>query len=49
VSRTAGRPAEVLREGSGIGLTGQPAMSSRSAHIFTYIKDAGKLRKTSWA
>jgi hypothetical protein len=33
VSRTTGRPAEVVRQGSGIRLTGQPAMGSRSALI----------------
>ena len=47
VSRTTGRPAEVLREGSGIKWTGQRAMGSRSTHI----KDAGNLfwQKTSRA
>jgi hypothetical protein len=38
--------AAVLRQGSGMGLTGQPTMGSRSA---TYIKDAGNLPETSWA
>ena len=33
VSRTAGRPAEALREGSGIKSTGHPAMGSQSAPI----------------
>jgi len=40
VSRTTGRSAEVLREGSGIKSTGQRALGSQSAHIF---KDTGNI------
>ena len=43
VSRTAGRPAEVLREGSGIGVDGA---AGDGLKISAYIKDAGNLPKT---
>src|SRR5437016_7428447 len=47
VSRTTGRPAEVLREGSGIKVDETAGRGSQSAHI----KDAGELfwQKTSRA
>ena len=46
VSRTTGRPAEVLREGSGIKVDG-----TAGDGLTTYIKDTGNLdrQKTSWA
>ena len=48
VSRTTGRPAEVLREGSGIRVDGT---AGDGLTISTYIKDAGNLpwQKTSHA
>jgi hypothetical protein len=38
VSRTTGRSAEVLREGSGIESTGQRALGSQSAHILRILE-----------
>ena len=46
VSRAAVRPAEVLREGSGIKGEGT---AGDGVTIRTYIKDAGNLPETSWA
>ena len=48
VSRTTGRPAEVLREGSGIRVDGTAGGGLTTS---TYIKDAGNLlwQKTSRA
>jgi hypothetical protein len=47
VSRAAGRPAEVLRHGSGIRVDRTAGDGAHDQHI--YIKDAGNLPKTSWA
>ena len=46
MSRTTGRPAEVLREGSGIKSTGQRALGSQSAHIVR-IPGISHRKKTS--
>jgi hypothetical protein len=46
VSGAAGRPADVLREGSGIGVDGT---AGDGLTIGIYIKDAGNLPETSWA
>ena len=43
MSRTTGRSAEVLRDGSGIKSTGQRALGSQSAHILRIIKDTGNV------
>jgi hypothetical protein len=45
-SRTTGRPAEVLREGSGIKVDG-----TAGDGLTTYVKGTGNLdwQKTSWA
>ena len=40
VSRTTGRPAEVLREGSGLGVDGT---AGEGLTVSRYIKDAGNL------
>jgi hypothetical protein len=46
VSRTTGRSAEVLRDGSGIKSTGQRALGSQSAHILR-IPGMSHRKKTS--
>jgi hypothetical protein len=46
VSRTTGRSAEVLREGSGIKSTGQRVLGSQSAHILR-IPGMSHRKKTS--
>ena len=46
LSRTTGRFAEVLREGSGIKSTGQRALGSQSAHILR-IAGMSHRKKTS--